>query len=251
MWRIAGPGLKNVGTGAESESEKVTPATSSLQWKAVMLQDHTPKFCCAYHSVLSRTISRRWRPRFRVWSRVAKFQRFGRISNWLAVRFLGWRFVFFWPYFEGCLAENFFCWPFLKISCLYFKPKLTRVKLAVISSSRHFRAWRKTRQRQKLQTCYLNIKNEPKYYCSEITKQETHSHIILNLHFHHFQQIFSRIERPSKQRISQQASVTAISFKRMSDAIITSYHGKVFLTDTLHANVTKFTYKHDPLLWYA
>jgi len=30
IWRTAGPGFKNLGTGAESESEKVTPATSAL-----------------------------------------------------------------------------------------------------------------------------------------------------------------------------------------------------------------------------
>ena len=28
IWKLAGPGFKNFGTGAESESEKVTPATS-------------------------------------------------------------------------------------------------------------------------------------------------------------------------------------------------------------------------------
>ena len=31
IWRIAGPGFKNFGTVAESESEKVTPATSDSQ----------------------------------------------------------------------------------------------------------------------------------------------------------------------------------------------------------------------------
>jgi len=77
--------------------------------------------------------------------------------------------------------------------------------------------------------------------------KKTHSHITLNLHFHHFQQIFSRIERPSKQWISQQANATAISFKRIEDAIITSYHAKVFLTGTLYAKVTKFIDKHHPL----
>ena len=30
------------------------------------------------------------------------------------------RLAFFWPLFEGRLAENFFCRPFLKM-CLYFK----------------------------------------------------------------------------------------------------------------------------------
>jgi len=50
----------------------------------------------------------------------AKFHKFGLISSWLAVRILGWAFGFFWPFFEGRLAEIFFCWPFLKI-CLYFK----------------------------------------------------------------------------------------------------------------------------------
>ena len=54
----------------------------------------------------------------------AKFQKFGSISNWLPVRFLGWAFGFLWPFFEGRLAENFFCWPFL-IICLYFKAKLS------------------------------------------------------------------------------------------------------------------------------
>jgi len=37
----------------------------------------------------------------------AKFQKFGRISGWLAVRFLGWPCGFFWPFCEGRLAENF------------------------------------------------------------------------------------------------------------------------------------------------
>jgi len=43
----------------------------------------------------------------------AKILKFGRISS-------GWPFGFFWPLFEGRLAENFFCRPFLKM-CLYFK----------------------------------------------------------------------------------------------------------------------------------
>ena len=30
IWKIAGPGFKNFGTGEESKSEKVTPATSGL-----------------------------------------------------------------------------------------------------------------------------------------------------------------------------------------------------------------------------
>jgi len=48
----------------------------------------------------------------------ANFQKFGRISGWLTVRFLGWPFGFF-GHFHSRLAENFFCWPFLKI-CLSF-----------------------------------------------------------------------------------------------------------------------------------
>jgi len=35
----------------------------------------------------------------------AKFQKFGRISSLLAVRFLGWPFGFFWPFFKSRLAE--------------------------------------------------------------------------------------------------------------------------------------------------
>ena len=47
----------------------------------------------------------------------------------------------FWPFFEGRLAENFFCWPFLKI-CLYFKAKLsgTTPFLIVSSPCVHFAA---------------------------------------------------------------------------------------------------------------
>jgi len=44
----------------------------------------------------------------------------GRISSWLAVRFSGWPFGFFWPFFKGRVVANFFCWAFLK-TCLYFK----------------------------------------------------------------------------------------------------------------------------------
>jgi len=42
----------------------------------------------------------------------------------LAVQVLGWPFGFFWLFFEGRLAENLFCWLFLKIG-LYFKAKLS------------------------------------------------------------------------------------------------------------------------------
>jgi len=45
--------------------------------------------------------------------------------------------------------------------------------------------------------------------------------------------------------------VTAFGFKRISDAIITSYPAKDFLTGALHAKVTKFVDKHDSLLRYA
>ena len=50
----------------------------------------------------------------------AKFRKFGRISSWLAVRFLAGSLAFFWPFCKRHLAENFLCWPFLKI-CVYFK----------------------------------------------------------------------------------------------------------------------------------
>jgi len=45
--------------------------------------------------------------------------------------------------------------------------------------------------------------------------------------------------------------VTAIIFKRISDAIITSYPAKDFLTGALYIKVTKFIDKHDPLFRYA
>ena len=62
-----------------------------------------------------------------------------------------------------------------------------------------------------------------------------------------FQQKYLRLDRLQQQWIFHQANATAISFKRMPDAIIISYHAKVFLTGTLHAKVTKIIDKHDPL----
>jgi len=61
----------------------------------------------------------------------------------------------------------------------------------------------------------------------------------------------ARLDRLKQQRISHQTNATAISFKRISDANITSYHAKVFSTGTLHAKVIKIHDKHDPLLRYA
>ena len=40
-----------------------------------------------------------------------------------------------------------------------------------------------------------------------------------------------------QHRTSHQASATASSFKRISDAIITSYHAQVFIAGALHAKV--------------
>jgi len=45
-------------------------------------------------------------------AKLLRFWKFGHISSWLAVQFLGWPFGLFWPFFKGRLAENFFCWPF-------------------------------------------------------------------------------------------------------------------------------------------
>jgi len=53
-----------------------------------------------------------------------------------------------------------------------------------------------------------------------------------------FQLKYSRIERLKQNRISNQANATAINFKRISDAIDTSYRAKVFLMCILHAKVT-------------
>jgi len=66
-----------------------------------------------------------------------------------------------------------------------------------------------------------------------------------------FQLKYSRIERLKQHWISHQANVSAISFKRKSDAIITRCLAKVFLTAALHAKVTKIIDKHDTLLRYA
>jgi len=42
------------------------------------------------------------------------------------------------------------------------------------------RAWRKNRQRKKLQICYSNTKNEHKYYCNKITGQKlTHTSFLI------------------------------------------------------------------------
>jgi len=57
------------------------------------------------------------------WTFCSQISQFGCISGWLAERFLGWRFGFFGR-FDDRLAENFFCWLFLKIR-LYFKAKLS------------------------------------------------------------------------------------------------------------------------------
>ena len=64
----------------------------------------------------------------------AEFLKFGRISGWLAARLFGCPFGFFWPFFEGRLAENVFCWPFLKIR-LYFKAKRSATTPFLIVSS--------------------------------------------------------------------------------------------------------------------
>ena len=55
------------------------------------------------------------------------FRLVGRKIVWLAI----W---LFWPFFEGRLAENVFCWPFLKI-CLYFKAKLSATTPFLVVSS--------------------------------------------------------------------------------------------------------------------
>ena len=46
---------------------------------------------------------------------VVKFPKFGHISSWLAVRFLGWPFGFFWPFFKVVWPKIFSVKPFWKI----------------------------------------------------------------------------------------------------------------------------------------
>jgi len=66
-------------------------------------------------------------PRLPGWPLCGEIPKFGYISSWLAVRFLGW------PFFEGRLAKNFFFWPFLTM-CLYFKAKLLTTTPLKVSS---------------------------------------------------------------------------------------------------------------------
>jgi len=59
---------------------------------------------------------------------------------------------------------------------------------------------------------------------------------------------FSRMEILKQRQISYQPNATAMLFKRISDADITSYLMKIFSTGALFTNVIKIIDQHDRLL---
>ena len=116
------------------------------------------------------------------------------------------------------------------------------VKLAATSPSRHFLAWQKKRQKKK----GGNVLQEH-WKC---TRQNTHSHIILKLQSPDYYYDSMNIKVTIKTTISNNRNETALIFKQIRDAVITSYPINIFSMGTLFTNVIKIIDQHDRLLRY-
>jgi len=98
--------------------------------------------------------------------------------------------------------------------------------------------------------CYKNTENAPNIDFNRIPRQNTHSHIILKLQSLNYYYDSMNINITIETTISNKKNETAIIFKRVCDAVITSYPVNIFLMGTLFTKVIKIVDQHDRLLRY-
>jgi len=98
--------------------------------------------------------------------------------------------------------------------------------------------------------CYKNTENAPNIDFNRIPRQNTHSHIILKLRSPNYYYVSMNNNVAMKTTISDNINKTAMIFKQICDAVITSYPINIFSTGTLFTNVNKIIDQHDRLFRY-
>jgi len=98
--------------------------------------------------------------------------------------------------------------------------------------------------------CYKNTENSPNIDFNRIPRQNAHSHIILKLQSPNYYYDSMNINVTIKTTISNHRNETAMIFKQICDAVITSYPINIFSVGTLFTKVIKIIDQHDRLLRY-
>jgi len=98
--------------------------------------------------------------------------------------------------------------------------------------------------------CYKNAENAPNIDFNRIPRQNTHSHIISKLQSPNYYYDSMNINVTIKTTISNNRNGTAMIFKQICDAVITSYPMDIFSMGTHFTKVIKIIDQHDRLLRY-
>jgi len=93
--------------------------------------------------------------------------------------------------------------------------------------------------------CYKNTENAPNIDFNRIPRQNTDSHIILKLQSPNYYYDSMNMNVTIKTTISNHRNETAMIFKQIYDAVITSYPINIFSTGTLFTKVIKIIDQHD------
>jgi len=98
--------------------------------------------------------------------------------------------------------------------------------------------------------CYKNTEYAPNIDFNRIPRQNTHLHMILKLQSPNYYYNSMNINVAIKTTISDNRNETAMIFKQICDAVITSYPTNIFSMGTLFTKVVKIIDQHDRLLHY-
>jgi len=98
--------------------------------------------------------------------------------------------------------------------------------------------------------CYKNTELAPNIDFNRIPRQNTHSHTILKLQSPNYYYDSMNIKVTIKTTTFNNRNETAMIFKQICDAVITSYPTNMFSMGTLFTKVIKIIDQHDRLLRY-
>ena len=98
--------------------------------------------------------------------------------------------------------------------------------------------------------CYKNTENAPNIDFNRIPRQNAHSRIISKLQSPNYYYGSMNINVTIKTTISNNRNGTAMIFKRICDAVITSHPMNIFSMGTHFTKVIKIIDQHDRLLCY-
>ena len=108
----------------------------------------------------------------------------------------------------------------------------------------------KNAKRKREEMCYRNTEYAPNIDFNRISTENTHSHIILKLQSQTYYYDSMNITVTIKTTISNNRNETAMIFKQICGAVITSYPINIFSMATLFTKVIKIVDQRDRLLRY-